>query len=266
MNDPHVESVTYRVVYHYTTIYRDVPPAMWETDFFVMHLSGEVAEFQLKEHFSTVGDAREAIEAALKDWQMLIGLARSPDEILFVQPSARVTERQPTSGSRDATAAIEAHVSVNASAILAVRRKDYPAFPTQFRRSPEVESMYRHYCEFHQGGGRLTELAYYCLTVLENAAAQFPFASRKAKKRLRVAAKYRIHPDVLETMGGLSAKGSPDEARKAPKDGNWQPLTSSEKAWLHEAVQQLIRRAGEVAADRAGLLAEIGLSSLPPMS
>ena len=250
-----VRSVRYRVVPHYTTIYEDTPDVEWTNDLFHMRLSGEVALFTLIGDFFTSAEAIAAVEDRLRDWQIVFGLERIPDELVFINPAVAF-ERVEDSASSESHMTV--HVGVKADAILAVRRATFPAPPSSFRRDSLVEQMYQSYCEYRRDGARLTALGEYCLTSLESS-----LGSGVANRRKETARHYQISFSVLSLIGELCSRGTPNQARKAPKGDTWIPLTKSEKAWLEAAVKLLIHRAGEIAFDRAAEHKMITMDDLP---
>jgi len=84
-----------------------------------------------------------------------------------------------------------------------------------------------------------------CLTELERSTGE----QRVKKARRKAAEKYSIEYDVLNKLGNLCAKGSEKEARKAPMDNKYKPLTTIEKQWIEKVVKSLILRVGEYAYD-----------------
>jgi hypothetical protein len=100
--------------------------------------------------------------------------------------------------------------------------------------------MFLRYEGYLAGKETLLSMANFCLRVLEHSAGG---------KRAKAAKKYSISVRVLRRLGDICAnKGSETEARKAPLQLAFSPLTQAEKNWVTEVVKAMIRRAGEVAA------------------
>ena len=115
--------------------------------------------------------------------------------------------------------------------------------------------MYDRYMGYLQGRECLENMAYFCLTVLEDSAVQRPRkASTRRKpssKRKMAAEKYGTEVKVLTEIGFLSSEKG---ARKAGKDD----LTAEERCLLEGALKAIIRRA----AERACALPKISLQEL----
>jgi hypothetical protein len=93
-----------------------------------------------------------------------------------------------------------------------------------------------------------------CLTVLEVSAGD----------RTNAASKYGIAKSVLDMIGKLcSERGSPDEARKTPRQGAYVPLSGQEKNWIILVIKAIIRRAGECAYEPKDRLQQLTLNDFP---
>jgi hypothetical protein len=67
--------------------------------------------------------------------------------------------------------------------------------------------------------------------------------------RGKASNQYNIEFDILDNLGFVSAKGDPIEARKAPKNGVYDPLKLEEREWIIRVIKMLIHRTGEWAYD-----------------
>lgn len=77
---------------------------------------------------------------------------------------------------------------------------------------------------------------------------------------------YAVSSNVLKRLRRLtSEKGNPDEARKPPRDGGYQPFTAQEKKWIEETVKTLTRRAGERPYKPEAELPQITMDDLPSL-
>jgi hypothetical protein len=138
-----------------------------------------------------------------------------------------------------------------------ISRNKFPEPPKEFVASPNAETMYLRYKAYREGRESLTAMAYMCLTVLEATAGG----------RTKAATGHSIDEKVLITLERLtSVKGSPQEARKFPKRGSFDPLVPEERQWLIEATKALIRRVGEREANRTTPSKQIKMSDLPPIT
>jgi hypothetical protein len=89
-----------------------------------------------------------------------------------------------------------------------------------------------------------------CLTVFEASGRDSEHFHKKNNLRGKASYQYNIEFDVLDILGELSTnKGDQTEARKAPKNGNFDPIKPEEREWIIKAIKILIRRAGEWAHD-----------------
>ncbi len=257
MNDPHVEALYYSVAEGPEDDYDNAPPFEDETDDFVVSIEADTATFKMKSHYATVDEARPVVESYLRRWEVIIGLEHAPGVLAFAFSTADVVDRAPPEGAPRvlglhaelrirATVEAKGHVSHNA----------YPSRPGAFFLSPDVEVMYERYKDACRNREKLLPMVYFCLTTLERRAGSRDAASRK----------YRIGKDVLKKLGELtSAKGSPSEARKAPKNGTFVDLSSAESHWLRAAVKAIIRRAGEMVCCSPREIHQLTMDDLPPL-
>lgn len=254
-----VESITYRVISHHTTIYDGIPGISWDNDLFEMNLEGDTAEFLLKVDYSSAADARMAVEDKLKEWEIVTGLERFPEELAFVQPRVRFGKVE-VNHEGVYKGMVETHLGISVDAILAVKRVSYPALPSGFARNDLVDQMYSFYCEYKQQGSRLAALGEYCLTLLEDAVG--PAVTNRRK---RTAEEFGIDLEVLNKLGELCSKGSPAQARKAPKGKQWMTHSAAEVDWLEKTVVAIILRVGEIAYDPSAYAKVVEMTSLPTL-
>jgi hypothetical protein len=143
---------------------------------------------------------------------------------------------------------------------LTVDLKNYPPPPSNFKASPDVETMWWRYQNHLQGKEPIQAMGYFCLTLIEHTAG-----SKQSRKK--AAKMYKIDHKVLHKLGVLtSEKGTQYDARKA-SDSNYEPLTDLEKVWIKDAVKKMIWRKGEYDYNptEANSLAEITMSDLPKL-
>ena len=112
------------------------------------------------------------------------------------------------------------------------------------------------YNDFKLGKSRLTDMAYFVLTMLEKEFVEF-----NSDKRRRTAEKYAISRKVLHRIGDLASNaGGPEQARKA--SGVGRELKPDETQLLERAARRIILRAIEVVAEPDVEREEITLSEL----
>lgn len=259
MNDPHVKVLHYRVVYGQSVDYDKAPPLQEETAEFTLSMDGKHAVFEIKSHYASVEEARKGVEEYIRAWETLAGIEHYPGDFRLVFERPEVIDRSPSPNSGNVlslTAQIFSHVHLSAQATSHISRDKFPEPPKEFVLSPDAETMYLRYKAYREGRENLTAMAYMCLTVLEATAGG----------RTKAAKRYSIDEKVLITLGRLtSVKGSPQEARKFPERGSFDPLVPEEHQWLIEATKALIRRVGERKANRTTTLKQIKMSDLPPL-
>jgi len=253
MNDPHVKALYYKVLVGADVDYENAPALTETTNEFEFSLNGEKAIFTMKQHYSTADDARAVVEPYLRAWNILIGLVHDPDDLKLKFDHADIIDRAPVSNNKktiNLQAHIAGHVTFSDKVHLHVSRGKFPPFPKYFKASPDAETMYLRYKSYREGRESLTAMAYMCLTVFQASAG-----GRKEAVEM-----YCIDYDILDTLGRLtSTKGGPEEARKYPKNGKFDPLHPKEKKWIVSVVKTLIRRAGEYAHNDKMKLNQISL-------
>jgi len=253
MNDPHVKALCYKVSVGKDVDYKNAPTLTETTPEFEFSLNGETAIFTMKQHYSSANEAKVVVEPYLRAWHILIGLVHDPDDLQLKFDHADIIDRAPVSNNKNTInlqAHISAHVVVSDKVHLHVSRGKFPPFPKNFKASPDAETMYLRYKSYLEGRESLTAMAYMCLTVFQASAGG----------RKEAADMYCIDYDILDTLGRLtSTKGGPEEARKFPKHGKFDPLHPKEKEWIVSVVKALIRRAGEYAHNNKMELNQISI-------
>ena len=260
MNDPHVKALYYQVVVGKDVNYNNAPPLSETTDVFEISLDGKTAVFKMKQHYSTADEAKGVVEQYVQAWDILIGLEQDPGDLQLVFDHADIIDRSPDTSNKNVVnlqAHLSAHVVLSDSVSLHVSRGKYPSFPKNFSASPDAETMYLRYKTYRQNRETLTSMAYMCLTILQAGAGD----------RKKAARQYSIDYAVLETLGKLtSTKGDPEEARKSPKDGKFDPLRPKEKEWIVSVIKALILRAGEYAYDPRAKLKQLSMKDFPDLA
>src|SRR6476469_10092983 len=95
MRDPHVDWLSYRLESSPTTLFDNPPAIERDTLQFRLSLCDGTATFHLKEHYSTVEEAKNSIAPFLRAWEIDFGLATRPGEMRFLYEDARVIDRDP---------------------------------------------------------------------------------------------------------------------------------------------------------------------------
>jgi hypothetical protein len=262
MNDPHVVSLEYRLVVSEDIVrYIDPPPIPWNTLDFHAVLADGILTCKMIRHFASIQEARNVVEPYLRAWELEAALHQGHIELRFAYNNkAEIIDLNPVPspppGSRSYLKGLGT-VTVIGSASLStiVNRRTYPDPPSDFRVTPNVETMWHRYQGYLEGREPLQAMAYLCLTLLEFDQPSNSGPRRPSRKRVAAANKYNIDISVLEILGELtSTKGNPTTARKY--EATLQELTGKERNWIDAAIRALIRRVGEYDPQK----------SLPPLT
>lgn len=255
MNDPHVVSLIFQVKHGSLVDYSQAEPLNQEEPAFRLEVKDKQARFEMKEHYATEDEARKAIEEYIRLWELDACLKRrDPDFFRLEFDKSQIKDRNPGPGlSMHAKTGIPTFF-----ATLGPVRPDYPVPPSNIGLDATVWTMYQRYMGYRQGHEKLTEMAYFCLTLLEDSA------QRAQRKRKAAAEKYKIDVAVLNKVSNLCTnKGGPEEARKA--DGMGSSLTEPERQFLEQAVETWIRRMAEMVHSPDHNFQKVSLSDLPPI-
>lgn len=251
MADPHVVSLTYRFVPDPGVDFVNPPAIDWTTADFAMRLEDNVATFKMITHFAERRDAQQVVDASVRAWEVWNGLERGQRH-RFEYVSANVVDRLDPrvvylEGSLDATVSLEG--SMNA------RMLEYPPPPTDFKLTPEVESLWHRYDQWHLGREPVQGMAYFVLSWLEASYGS----------RAKAAQSLSVSIAVLNKLAQLvSTVGTDRDLRKVSAIADRRALTGPEQSWLDATVRILIRRFGEVAASPHARR-QITLDDLPPL-
>lgn len=260
MRDPHIVSLRYRLEPVDSVTFDDPQPIERKTDAFRMRLEDGTLSIDMVEHFASVEDARRVVNSFLRAWEIDAALRYGRREIAFVFEDAEVIDRDPPPpGSPQVIGLAPLGILAAVGSVTAhVRRRKYPEPPTQFRASPDVETLWWRYEGYLQGREPLLPMAFFCLSMLEASAGV------KKGKRQQTARKYQISEDVLSKLGELtSLRGDEKTARKFDHNSTRSPLTSAEVTWIESAVKAIIRRLGEYGSTTS--LSTITMNDLPEL-
>ena len=254
MNDPHVVALLYRIEHGTTVDYSEAEPLVQDEPLFRLEVKDNRACFEFKEHYATEGEARNAIENFIGNWESHASLERGPDTFRLEFERGEIIDRNPIPGKSylRGTASLG---PLKASCSLSIVVPNYPTPPSGVNfNDPDVQTMYHRYIGYRQGNEPLPGMAYFCLHFLESLSGQ------KNNLRKATAQKYQIDEAVLRKIGELSSKKGGQNSRKA--DGVGKDFTTEERTFLEHAIMKIIRRAAEKAANPEDDLPEITLSTL----
>lgn len=248
MNDPHVESLRYRLKTSATTTYENPPAVKFIRDEFECHLNDGVLTCYMREHYPAVGEARRVVEDFLRSWEIKTALELGRGEMQFQFEDSHVIDRNPPppGSSEFVHVSGSSGVKFTGSAIseLCITRRKYPDLPIVFTVTPDVDTLWGRYNNYLDGKELLTPMANFCLTLVESKA----YRKGKKGKRKFAADLFKIDEPILKMLGNLTAnRGDSMTARKVPEEGDLIPLSGKEIEWIKAAVKILIRRTGELA-------------------
>jgi hypothetical protein len=256
MRDPHVVSITYRLaVVSEGHSFKEPPPVERQTREFSMRLADEVVTFEMTKHCASEAEARGTVEPFLRAWEIAEGLRRRVPLIRFDFVASEIVDRNPPPpGSVKILGAVAVVAGATVTASLSIESGIYPDPPADFAVDGEVETLWGRWVRYRAGLEPLQTMAYFCLTVLEMHGG-----------RAMAARRFSISSKVLSKIAMLSTEaGDPETARKAT--AKMRPITAAESAWLEAALIKIIRRVGEVAADRNAERKSITMADLPDLN
>jgi len=233
VNDPHVESLHYRVTIESDSV-KLSPEARDQLDLngFSCQLEGSQLVATPTDHFATETKARSALEPALEAWEFEAEL-RTRIRWRFRFKKATVVDRRPTPGKVEVGLASSVEVASSVDAVLT-----FGAYPnltqTMFTVTPFAEVLrmkWRRVVENREG---LLAGAYWCITAVDDH-----YGGRKEAARL-----LGISRAALDRIARLCAIDDPELGRKV--GGPKALLSSGEESWLRNAIPRMILRVAEV--------------------
>ena len=256
MNDPHVVALNYRIEHHSSVDYDGASPLDRSEEAFEIHVERNNVRFAMKRHYATTSEALEAVEDYIHAWEHLAALQYGPNEFKLLFDGDEIEDRDPTPGVVYVSAKpVRFNFSVS-EATGHVSRGAYPRPPSsRMEIGPDIKLMFDRYVRYRARRGDITDMANFCLTILEESV------QTKKKRRDAAAKHYDIEYRVLDKIGRLCSQKGGTEGRKA--QGVDQDLNGQEKQFLEEVVKAIIRRAAEVASDPNGSRDTIVLSDFP---
>jgi hypothetical protein len=255
MRDPHVVSLTYKLLVPADLIYRDVPVTLVVQALFHGYLDNGILTVTMDVHFATVQEARAPVDAYLNGWKIDAHLGGY--KIDFVFEDSEVIDRNPDLNAPRLIygSAIMSSTST-LSASITIQPREYPPAPQWNGCSDLVLRMYRRFANYQEHRESIYSAGYYCSTALTLAAD----GTIARGGRSAAAEKFKVSLEVQKKLGELtSERGNPEFARKA---GTSEP-TPAEAAWLALAIPKLIRHVAAIEADSS--VPELTMSDLPPL-
>ena len=248
MNDPHVAALHYHVNHDDSLDYDNADPLEQENDQFQVGITDRKVTFRLKDHYTSIEEAKAALEPFVRQWEFLSTLESGSRAFALRYSHAEVIDRNPPPTPpgviRVDAGPIGIHWTVSIPSVR-VGKGSYPRPPSGSALNPdasEVRDMLSRFDQYHLGRAGLADVAYLCLTVLEDS-----FPKGVKNRRGKLSRYYGIAPIVIAQVGRLSSgKGGPLEARKS--SGRHEDYTQEDRDFLVNATRAFIRRAAEKAA------------------
>ena len=259
MNHPHVIALIYRVEHGSSVDYERAGPLRFDDDpRFYLTVEGNCARFEMKEHYADVGEARYAIESFIQMWEFDAGVRLGPNAFSLRYTNAEIIDRNP-SPPKTGTGRLQVgggHVASNVrfGGKVRIGLPHYPSPPERGTLDPDddyVVKMKRRYDKYRLGRTTLPDVAYFCVTVLEDKYGDLPAAAKACG----------ISKSVLKEVKALSSYKGGEDSRKS--DGFDVEFTREEKRFLKRALKEIIIRAAQVAADDSQRQPQITMAELP---
>jgi hypothetical protein len=256
MRDPHVVSLLYRLETGPSLRFDNPPPRDYETNEFNFRLADGVVTCTMKAHYASPNQARAVVEPVLRAWELDTALRHGKRELWFTYENVEVIDRDPPPEGHVLMVAAAGEINLAGDVSLLLTRHEYPAPPTRFTASPDVETLWHRYEGYKQGRELLLGMAYACLTFLE----------AQVRGRVNAAKTYAIDVAILRKLGDLTTNlGDERTARKFHMQSARRPPTPQEAAWIDAAIRMIIRRVAEHAADPTANWPKLSMSDLPPL-
>ncbi len=251
MNDPRVSALIYRLKHTAAVSYDKAAPLEYENTAFKVTIKKLLTRFEMKEHFAIAEEARDVVEPVIREWEFAASLDQGPGEFEFIFSDAVIEDRNQTPGV--ISVGTGSMFMVGDSVSIMIGRHKYPEPPKGIALDADVEAMSVRYTRYRESKDTLAGMAYFCLTVLEQAAG-----SRQA-----IPAMFGVAASIVTTLGRLTGEKGGSEARKGK--GRPREFTGEERNWIDRAVKRLIWRAAEVAHDPASAQTKITMAELPKL-
>ena len=246
MNDPRVVALHYRIEHESSVDYSKAEPVDHEEEGFRIRIEEGRACFVMKDDHPTVDSALEVVNSYISNWELDAALKGKPNEFKLKFARPEIVDRKPTLGEHRVSAD-PVSWEFTTSVPTVTKGIPYPKPPigVSLRRNDDVLLMLGRYEDLCNDRDRLTNVAYFCLTMLEKLAGDRPKAAKK----------FGIEMEVLSKVGKLTAtKGGHAMARKA--GGINQELTPGQNRFLANAVKVFIRRVAEEAQSSGGPISQ----------
>ncbi|MCY4079139.1 MAG: hypothetical protein OXF54_02770 [Caldilineaceae bacterium] len=261
MNGPQVVALIYSVEHRDSIDYTNASALRFGDDpKFDLTVEDNRARFEMKEHYADVGEACEAIEPFIQQWEFEAGIRRGPNSFRLRYQEAEVIDRHPSASETGVKKIREfGHVLSNIKAEVGIQLGEphYPS-PPPAGGSVDLEDDYVvkmkiRYDQYRLGRAKLPDVAYVCIDLLEEKYEGLPAAAKECG----------ISRNVLVKIRSLSSNKGGEDSRKAKGFGD--DFTREEKRFLRAALKEVIIRAAQVAADASQNIPQITMADFPSL-
>jgi hypothetical protein len=161
MNDPHVQSLTYRLETAPSLSFINASALECETEHFSIRLESEKLTVLMKEHHSSVESAQARVTPFLRSWELDHYLRAGPNAMAFVFEDAEMIDRKPPPEGIYAHLASGSYKISGSAMNMTYRPSKYPEPPSGLGVSPDVETMWNRLEGYDQGREPLTSMTYF---------------------------------------------------------------------------------------------------------
>ena len=255
MNDPRVVALHYRIEHESSVDYSKAEPVDHEEDGFRIRIEEGRACFVMKDDHPTVDSALEVVNSYICNWELDAALTSKLGEFKLKFARPEIVDRRPTPGEHRVSAGpISWEFTTLVPTVTTGRPYPKPPVGVSLKRNDDVLLMLSRYKDLCNDRDKPTNVAYFCLTMLDKLAGS----------RAKAPKKFAIERKVLSEVGELTdTKGGRAIARKAK--GINQELTPGETRFLENAVKVFIRRVAEEAQSPGGPFRKITLKDFPEL-
>ena len=251
MNDPQI-TVQYRIDHEDVVNYSEAKAVCEEAEDFSIRLEEGRAYFVMRCECTTVEAAKAVVNPYIDSWELGVALTGMPGQFKLKFEKAEI--RDPKTGS------VQHFVDAGQSRwqfSVPVIPGPYPKPPIGVALNPShgARLMFDRYERYCNGRTELTNMAYYCLTVMRDLSNGHDGDVKR---------KYRVSENVIDEFRHLANTGGSAERRKE-EHVNKRDLHPDERLFLVEAVKKFIRRVAEVAQSPDEEFPVIPLSELPKL-
>ena len=253
MNDPRVVALHYRIEHESFVDYSKAEPVDHEEEGFRIRIEEDRACFVMKDDHPTVDSALEVVNSYISNWELDAALTGKPNEFKLKFARPEMVDRTPAPGEHRVSAG-PAFWDFTTSVPTVTKGRPYPKPPVgvSLKRNDDVLLMLSRYEDLCNDRDKPTNVAYFCLTMLEKLAGD----------RANATKKFGIESKVLNEVGKLTdRKGGRTIARKAK--GVYQELNLGEIRFLENVVKVFIRRVAEEAQSPGGPFRKITIKDFP---